>query len=84
MTTKPNAAAFPLDCDTDPVRDITHHGLTKREYFAAMAMQGMGTWSPTENYSIPLRYNDALDARAEWAVRQADSLIKALNGEVKP
>jgi hypothetical protein len=43
-------------------------GLTKREYFAAMAMQGYIT---NAGYSI--------DEDARLAVQAADALIKALN-----
>jgi hypothetical protein len=49
-------------------------GLTKREYFAAMAMQGIcGNSSLAEISS----YNSF----AEWSVQQADALIEALNKE---
>lgn len=58
-----------------------HSGLTKREYFAAMAMQGLLT-------RIPKRYNDETDLGviestriAEESVIMADKLIKALNNE---
>lgn len=51
-------------------------GLTKREYFAAMAMQGMTSscelWAQNE------------DKIAAWAVSQSDALIDALNGEKQP
>lgn len=46
-----------------------NHGLTKREYFAVMAMQGMLSqqyWASTENLAF-------------WATKAADALIKALN-----
>ena len=45
-------------------------GLTKREYFAAMALQGMMSSG---------RVDVTGDGIAEFAVRQADALIKALN-----
>jgi hypothetical protein len=48
-------------------------GLTKREYFAAMAMQGIAsdlTFSEFEFSKL-----------AEWSVLQADALIEALNKE---
>lgn len=47
-------------------------GLTKREFFAAMAMQGM--LSEFSNSPLPL---------AERAVHQADALIQELNKESK-
>ena len=48
-------------------------GLTKREYFAAMAMQGI--------LSSDINTNLSIGTVTEYAVRQADSLIKALNNE---
>jgi glycerol kinase len=48
-------------------------GLTKREYFAAMAMQGI--LSNEDN-----SYETAED-KAETAVKSADALIEALNKE---
>ena len=47
-------------------------GLTKREYFAAMAMQGILVRGRESNYPETL---------AEEAVEQADALIEALNKE---
>lgn len=53
-------------------RDNFHQqGLTKRELFAAMAMQGICTLDAT------LSGNKI----AEWAVDAADALIAALNAE---
>lgn len=52
-----------------------HTGLTKREYFAAMAMQGIVS-------IIKEIYGESRDAykyAAEDAVKQADALINALN-----
>lgn len=43
------------------------HGLTKREYFAAMAMQGLCADSMAPTFQI-----------AEQAVIQADALLKEL------
>lgn len=81
MTTTSHSPAFPLDAEVNANRDTEHLGLTKREYFAAMAMQGMGTWMPLGNGDLMTGYT--LFARGEWAVKQADALIAALN-EVKP
>ncbi len=47
-------------------------GLTKREYFAAMAMQGI-----CANSSLAER--SSYNSFAEWSVQQADALIEALN-----
>ena len=54
-------------------RDFCYLGLTKREYFAAMAMQGrMATFEGL---------NESFELTAEIAVTMADELIAALNGE---
>ena len=50
---------------------ILHPGLTKREYFAAMALQGLLA-DPTTIISKTV---------TEDAVKLADHLIKALNNE---
>ena len=50
-------------------------GLTKREYFAAMAMQG--TMSSDINGDWP-----DCKSQAEYSVKCADALIEALNIEV--
>jgi hypothetical protein len=52
------------------VMSFSTTGLTKREYFAAMAMQGM-----LANTNI----NGNLSDFANEAVRHADALIEALN-----
>jgi len=52
--------------------EIVNMGLTKREYFAAMAMQGMHANS---SFTKIWTYENI----AEWSVQQADSLIEALN-----
>lgn len=52
---------------------IQEKGLSKREYFAAMAMQGI--LSNEDN-----SYETAED-KAETAVKSADALIEALNKE---
>lgn len=49
---------------------IEQFGLTKREYFAGLAMQGLlsdNEWS-----------NDPVDRVAGWAVKHADALLAAL------
>lgn len=49
-------------------------GLTKREYFAAQAMQGILAADHVANYPTP-------EDIAEFAVANADALINALNTE---
>lgn len=51
----------------NPVTSIYTNGLTKREYFAAMALQAYCQRSVKE------------DTAAQWAVEAADALIKELN-----
>jgi len=51
--------------------DLSNHiGLTKREHFAAMAMQG---------YVVNGTIGIDKKALAEWSVGMADALINALN-----
>lgn len=71
--TKPIESAFPV-FDSDGCFVTGHSGLTKREYFAALAMQGLlsveliATRSPAREV-------------ADLAVERADALIAALNDE---
>lgn len=51
---------------------VTYTGLTKREYFAAMAMQGLCT-NGTDNILV--------DYYAAQSVMHADALLKALGEE---
>lgn len=67
MTTNANTYVY-------PVGDHSHiqgeYGLTKREYFAALAMQGL---------FASAEYPSASSIQiAEMAVRQADALLKRL------
>lgn len=65
-----NSLVHPLRPDTDYME---YHGLTKREYFAAMALQGFLT-NPD--------YNDANhEQTAKMAVKAADALLNELNKE---
>ncbi len=63
------AAAFPLTVRTEENSYATGTGLTKRELFAAMAVQGM--LSNSETACDPTNV-------ARWALKQADALIAAL------
>jgi hypothetical protein len=66
--TRPDETAFPSDS-----REAgTFKGLTKREYFAAMALQGMVNFDMGENYVVG-------EEVAKRATLQADQLINALN-----
>ena len=68
-----NESAFP---EVQELPQFSHHtyGLTKREYFASMAMQGLLADSSTQ----PLSLNQI----AISSVEMAEALIKELN-EVK-
>lgn len=48
------------------------HGLSKREYFAAMAMQGTLAADATNQYNA--------ETIAKWSVECADALLAALRG----
>lgn len=57
--TQPNDPAFPVS----PADYSAKHGLTKREYFAAMAMQGMlanGSGDSSAVCSVAMWHADAL------------------------
>ena len=62
--TQPNDPAFPVS----PADYSAKHGLTKREYFAAMAMSAIAT-DPTIS----------METIAEASVEFADELMKKLN-----
>jgi vacuolar-type H+-ATPase catalytic subunit A/Vma1 len=65
MNTNPNDSAFPVDSGEMGMTE----GLTKREYFAAMAMQGILSSSADRGTS----------AVAKNAVEFADALMEKLN-----
>ena len=64
MTTHPNESAFPI-----PGQRM--EGLTKREYFAGLALQGI--LANSEHGHVSLEYH------IEYAVKAADELITELN-----
>lgn len=67
MKTIPNASAFPHDRTFGAVS-----GITTREYFAAMAMQGLLSSCTGDQWP------DMIDVAAK-ATKAADALIDALN-----
>lgn len=82
MTTNPNEPVHPCDeyarystTGEDYFAD-RHMGMTKRELFAAMAMQGMLAKTDMTGSSPNCFAAEALD--------HADALIAALNAEAKP
>jgi len=64
----PPVTAFP---SVDPWGNF-YSGLTKRELFAAMTMQGLMTMPPADAFI-------SVDDLAEEAVSAADALLSALN-----
>jgi len=52
-------------------------GMSLRAYAAVAAMQGMPDYADDQGFNA----DEALRARAEWAVRQADALLAALKGD---
>lgn len=77
MKTEPNELAFPHHAvwDNDkPEIGWIDGGLTKREYFAAMAMQGFLT-------IVDKNFN--AKELAEPSVKMADALIEALNQQTE-
>lgn len=80
MKTKPNDSAGVIPASIDQMNEIIYgaDGLTKREYFAAMAMQGL--CSTGIDYSDDTTTTiDCAKKMASWSVQQADYLIEELN-----
>jgi hypothetical protein len=68
-----NSPAFPTEIAFNEKTKVTtiSHGLTKREYFAGLAMQG---------YIVERHGQDDIDRAkvAKWSVKLADELLKQL------
>lgn len=73
MKTNPQHYVSPISMDNHP----DARGLTKREYFAAMAMQGLLA-SFTEKAAIGA-WGSELDLVAKTSTELSDALINALN-----
>lgn len=71
--TEPNQPAF---ASTDG-KSFANDGLSKREYFAAIALQGLMVQAIAGRHNINNLLNNT--ERAKFAVDMADALIKALN-----
>lgn len=71
--TNGNEAIHP-DSNENPQFNFQQYGLTKREYFAAMAMQGILSNSPDWEDS-----DRCLKWVSESSAKYADALIEALN-----
>lgn len=69
MKTNGNQTAYPTG-DHNNVEP--EYGISKREYFSALFMQGyLSSDPPNENTTV--------NQTAEWSVKCADALINALN-----
>lgn len=68
MKTKPNDQVTPITLANEQLCE----GLTKREYFAAMALQGLAANTFAWQELDP-------ESQAELAVLYAEELVKALN-----
>jgi len=71
LRTKGDECAFAIPAFETPktVWNKPQYGLTKREYFAAMAMQGL----------LASNINDFRGSLCQYSVDKADDLIEALN-----
>lgn len=81
MKTEPNESAFPEVNHDNPQFSYPTYGLTKREYFTAMAMQGLLAnpeyiKKTTKTSTVSFLQGNAIDS-----VIAADELIKALNNQ---
>lgn len=74
-----NAQAFPLTgmYAGESLRD--GHGLTKREYFAAKAMQGLLSKLAAQGDQLADSLQRQPELVAQWSVKMADSLLKELD-----
>jgi len=55
-----------------PTSNHIHKGITKREHFAGLAMQGYVVERHAQS-------DEDIERLAEWSVRMADALLKALS-----
>ena len=82
MTTRPNDKVDNIVIEIT-AKDLSKlpQGLTKREYFAALALQGILANSGIHDMIKikAISAGDVLDFHTEMAVDHADSLIEALN-----
>ena len=77
-------SAFPVTAVHSEYGPITEWGLSKREYFAALAMQGMASvtddryWTKTYGMTVEEWQASILERDAANAVRMADALLAEL------
>lgn len=65
--------AFP---ESRKAEDWIETGLTLRDYFAAQALAGVGTWCPGLGTEWP-NEEEICRRKAAWAYRQADAMLEA-------
>ena len=76
--------AFPVSKESCEISEITEYpfGITKREYFAALAMQGLLANGMTTQEGVQPPYTMELEKLAKLCVDNADALLLALSIEV--
>uniref|UniRef100_A0A832M3X5 Uncharacterized protein n=1 Tax=Oscillatoriales cyanobacterium SpSt-402 TaxID=2282168 RepID=A0A832M3X5_9CYAN len=74
MTIQANDNIYPLYQRETPEQWTVTNGMTLREHFAVMAMQGL-----VAHYGYGEAPASNTEEIAQWAVKLADSLIQALN-----
>jgi len=81
MNDESREPAFPIQTESSDRMNVPNYGLTKREYFAAMAMQGFLANSFYAEVALPpegdKRNRD--DELAQRCVAMADELLKQLS-----
>lgn len=68
--------AFPIVIDDVSKNQFVHTGLTKREYFAGLALQGMLAVYAGNDVNLP-----NIDAAAKQSIEYADALLAELAKE---
>lgn len=77
MTISGSDHIYPLYRRETPEKWIVTDGLTKREHFASMAMQGL-----VAHYGYEEAPVTSSEEMAQWSVKLADALIHELNEQV--
>ena len=76
---KADEPAFPINGSVGSSDGDFNPGLTKREYFAAMALQGLSVQAIAGHHNTPEPRN--VKEKAEHAVMLADALLAELSKE---
>ncbi len=79
MKCDPDDSAFPKPADDE---SAYQWGLDKREFFAALALQGVLRAGPAVSANMgPEEAPEEIANEAAWAVAYADALINTLNAK---